>query len=38
VAGLVRIGTNRHRDGEPLGGRLELDPWEGVVVWLDAPR
>jgi len=35
VTGLVRIGTNRERDGERARGRLELAPSDGVVVWLD---
>jgi alpha-glucosidase len=32
VAGTVRIGTNRGRDGEPVGGSLDLGPWEAVIV------
>jgi alpha-glucosidase len=35
VDGLVRIGTNRSRDGERVDGSLDLAPWEGVVVWMD---
>jgi len=31
-AGAVAIGTDRDRDGERVGGRLELSPWEGAVV------
>lgn len=32
VAGTVRIGTNRDRDGAPVDGALALGPWEGVVL------
>ena len=32
VEGSVRVGTDRRRDGERVDGRLELGPWEGVVV------
>jgi alpha-glucosidase len=36
VHGTVRIGTRRKRDNERIDGTLRLDPWDGVVVWLDA--
>jgi alpha-glucosidase len=36
VHGTVRIGTRRVRDEERIDGTLRLDPWDGVVVWLDA--
>ncbi len=36
VQGVVRIGTRRKRDNERVDGTLRLDPWDGVVVWLDA--
>jgi len=32
VAGTVRIGTDRGRDGQTLAGGLELGPWEAVIV------
>ena len=32
VEGTVAISTGRDRDGERVDGRLELAPWEGVVV------
>jgi len=32
VSGTVAISTDRHSDGVQLNGRLELDPWQGVVV------
>jgi hypothetical protein len=32
VEGRVAISTGRDRDGEDVRGRLELEPWEGVVV------
>ena len=32
VAGDVRLSTRRDREGERIEGRLELAPWEGVVV------
>ncbi len=32
VAGTVRIGTNRGRDGETVAGPLDLGPWEAVIV------
>jgi alpha-glucosidase len=32
VDGTVRLGTRREREGEQVAGRLELAPWEGVVV------
>jgi hypothetical protein len=35
VHGAVRIGTRRKRDNERIDGALRLDPWDGVVVWLD---
>jgi len=34
-SGHIRIGTRRSRDETRVVGRLELDPWEGVLVWLD---
>jgi alpha-glucosidase len=34
--GAVRIGTRRARADERVDQRLELRPWEGAVVWLDA--
>jgi hypothetical protein len=33
--GIVRIGTERRRDGERVSGSLALGPWEGAIVWLD---
>ena len=35
VRGLVRIGTDRSRDGMRIDGELILAPWESVIVWLD---
>jgi alpha-glucosidase len=35
VHGAVRIGTRRKRDNERIDSALRLDPWDGVVVWLD---
>jgi alpha-glucosidase len=35
VHGLVRIGTDRSRDGLRVDGDLVLGPWESVLVWLD---
>jgi hypothetical protein len=35
VRGLVRIATDRSRDGLRVDGDLELAPWESVIVWLD---
>jgi alpha-glucosidase len=35
VHGLVRIGTDRSRDGLRVDGELVLAPWESVMVWLD---
>ena len=35
VHGLVRIGTDRSRDGLRIDGELVLAPWESVLVWLD---
>ena len=32
VDGVVRISTDRARDGEAVGGRLRLEPWSGAVV------
>jgi hypothetical protein len=32
VDGRVAIATNRMRDGETVGGAIELGPYEGVVV------
>jgi alpha-glucosidase len=32
VEGAVGIATRREREGLRLAGRLELEPWEGVVV------
>ena len=31
-AGRIRLGTDRSRDGEAVTGRLDLGPWEAVVV------
>jgi alpha-glucosidase len=33
VSGVVLAGTTTKRDGERVGGRLELEPWEGVVLY-----
>jgi alpha-glucosidase len=30
--GRVAVGTDRARDGAPVDGRIELGPWEGVVL------
>ncbi|MDQ1535373.1 MAG: alpha-glucosidase [Actinomycetota bacterium] len=35
VHGLVRIATDRSRDGMRIDGDLVLAPWESVIVWLD---
>ncbi|HEY5012933.1 MAG TPA: alpha-amylase family glycosyl hydrolase [Acidimicrobiia bacterium] len=35
VHGLVRIATDRSRDGLRVDGDLVLAPWESVLVWLD---
>ena len=32
VAGTVALATTRAREGESVGGRLALAPWQGVVV------
>jgi glycosidase len=32
VAGTIRIGTDRARDGERVDGSLALGPWEGAVL------
>ena len=32
VDGRIRLGTRRAREGDDVRGRLELEPWEGVVV------
>ena len=32
VSGTVEVGTDRRRDGEAVGGALELGPWDGVVL------
>jgi alpha-glucosidase len=32
VDGAIVLGTRRERDGEPIGGRLELGPREAVVA------
>jgi len=32
VAGTIRIGTSRGRDGERIKGTIVLGPWEGVVL------
>ncbi|MFN8034713.1 MAG: alpha-amylase family glycosyl hydrolase [Acidimicrobiia bacterium] len=37
IDGRIRVGTRRARDTERVDGRLVLESWEGVVVWLDAP-
>ena len=34
-SGVVRIGTERERDGERVAGSLALGPWEGAILWLD---
>ena len=34
VDGTVRVSTDRTRDGEPVGGRLVLGPFEAVIVAL----
>lgn len=36
-AGHVAIATDRGRDGEAIGGAIDLGPWQGVVVELDRP-
>jgi alpha-glucosidase len=38
ASGIVRVGTERERDGERVAGSLALGPWEGAVVWLDGAR
>jgi alpha-glucosidase len=35
VHGLLRIGTDRSRDGLRVDGELLLGPWEAAIVWLD---
>jgi len=35
VHGLVRIATDRSRDGMRIDGELVLARWESVIVWLD---
>ena len=35
VSGVVRIGTERGRDGTAVDGTLRLQGWEAVVVELD---
>ena len=37
VEGAVRLGTDRRRDGETIGGGLRLGAWEGLVVERSAP-
>jgi alpha-glucosidase len=32
VTGVVRIATDRQREGETLRGNLSLGPWQGVVI------
>jgi alpha-glucosidase len=32
VEGRIRLATAREREGDEVAGRLELGPWEGVVV------
>jgi alpha-glucosidase len=32
VRGIVRISTDRSRDGERVDGRLRLEPWTGALV------
>jgi alpha-glucosidase len=32
IVGRIAITTSRRRDGVSVTGRLDLDPWEGVVV------
>ena len=34
-AGTIAIGTDRARDGERVGGVIELAPWEGAVIALE---
>ncbi len=36
VHGLLRISTDRSRDGEVLDGDLALEPDEAAIIWLDA--
>ncbi|HEV3125295.1 MAG TPA: alpha-amylase family glycosyl hydrolase [Candidatus Dormibacteraeota bacterium] len=35
VQGSVAVGSDRARDGEGIGGRLKLGPWEAVIVTLN---
>ena len=35
VHGLLRISTDRSRDGMRIDGDLAVAPWESVIVWLD---
>jgi hypothetical protein len=35
--GLLRLATTRRREGERVGGTLELAPVEGAILWLDPP-
>ena len=35
LTGSVLIATDRSRDGERVDGRLQLGPWEGVVLALE---
>jgi hypothetical protein len=32
VEGTIRIDTERGREGERVSGRLQLHPWQGVVL------
>ena len=32
AAGTVAVDTTRRREGQRLEGRIELQPWEGVVL------
>jgi alpha-glucosidase len=35
IHGLVRIATDRSRDGMRVDGELVLAPWESAIVWVD---
>ena len=32
IHGVVRIGTDRRRDGEHVAGEVRLESWEGIVI------
>jgi alpha-glucosidase len=32
IAGTIRLGTDRAREGERVAGSLALGPWEGAIV------